>query len=89
MAQLHTYLSKEDFERLSQICEAEQCTPYMLAKIAILDKIHSYNLKEKATSHKDKSPGQAEKIPLEVIEIPKKSSDERAREIADAVRQLL
>ena len=47
MSKVHSYLSKADHEMLLKVCEAEGCKPYMLVKMAILDKIHSYPLNEK------------------------------------------
>ena len=74
MSQVHTYLSKDDYERLSQICEAEGCTPYMLAKVALLDKIHGYPLK---------TAGPEPTAP------PPPTTEAKARGIADDVRQRL
>ena len=56
MAKVHSYLSKEDHDILLKVCEAEGCKPYTLVKMAILDKIHSYPLKEKT-----EQPGEIEK----------------------------
>jgi len=49
-------LSKENFDRMSKICEAEGCTPYMLAKMALLDKIHSYSLKGEGAESSTRPP---------------------------------
>ena len=59
----------------------------MLAKIAILDKIYSYALKEKGYSPKEREAEQPEEIGK--VGIPQKTPDERGRGIADAVKQLL
>ena len=80
MSQINTYLSRKDYERLLRICEEERCSSYTLAKIAILDKIHNYSLNQK----------KAEPVKETRTTKPSKTiSDEKARGIAEGVRQFM
>ena len=87
MSQINTYLSREDYERLLRICEEERCSSYTLAKIAILDKIHNYTLKEKSYTVKGREAKQLEES--RKAKILKPSPDEKARGIAEGVRKFL
>ncbi len=46
MSRVMTYLNKKDHERFTQVCEKEDCTPYMLFKKAVLDHIYAYPLEK-------------------------------------------
>ena len=80
MSQINTYLSRKDYERLLRICEEERCSSYTLAKIAILDKIHNYSLREQEVEHTNKT---------RTVKPPKTIPDEKARGIAEGVRKFL
>ena len=75
MSKIHSYLSKEEHERLLKVCEAEGCKPYMLVKMATLDRIYNYKLKEQGSEQSGdaETPGSHERTPkaLDVAETVK------------------
>lgn len=77
-------MSREDFDRMSKICEAEGCTPYMLAKMALLDKIHGYSLKDR---------GAEEPVETETPGPPERTSetgpDVNAMDVAETVKKII
>ncbi len=46
MSRVMTYLSKDEYARFRNICDREDCTPYMLIKKAVLDHIWAYPLEK-------------------------------------------
>ena len=80
MSKVHSYLSKEDHERLLKVCEAEGCKPYMMVKMAILDRIHSYPLKEEG----------AEQPPAATSgDTSSNSNGEKAKDVVAKVKAIL
>ena len=77
---VQTYLNRKDYEKLLKVCEEEKCSPYTLAKMAILDKIHNYNLKEQ----RSEQPGETK--PLGSTE---KTTDVKAMGVAETVKNLM
>lgn len=77
---VQTYLKKKDYDKLLKVCEAEGCSPYTLAKMAILDRIHNYNLKEK----RSEQPGETE-----TSGSSEKTLDEKARNVAEEAKKII
>ena len=80
MSKVHSYLSKEDHDRLLKVCEAEGCNPYTLVKMAILDKIHNYKLKEQGTEQLGKT---------EKKDLPGTKQKEKAMDVAETVKEII
>lgn len=82
MSKIHSYLSKEEHERLLKVCEAERCKPYMIVKMAVLDKIYNYPLKE----------GGAEQSPAPAAtpgETSSNSNNKRVKDVVAKVKEIL
>lgn len=47
------YLSREQYTRMKEVCEKEGCTPYSLAKKALVDHIMAYPLEKPPASEKE------------------------------------
>ena len=88
MSRVMTYLSKKDHDRFTEVCEREECTPYMLFKKAVLDHIWAYPLEKAPPSEKeDLKPDLGEAAVEEVAE-PEPAMGQ-AEEIAESVRKIL
>jgi len=88
MSRVMTYLSKEEYARFREICEREQCTPYMLFKTAVLDHIWAYPL-ENAPASEEKGLKQD----LEAVDITDSPEPETSKleadEVSERVRKIL
>jgi len=77
---VQTYLSRKDYERLLKVCESEGCSPYTLAKMALLDKIHNYNLKEQ----RSEQPGETE-----TLGSTERTPDVNVMDVAESVKEIM
>jgi len=83
-----TYLSKDEYARFRNICDREDCTPYMLIKKAVLDHIWAYPL-EKAPAPENEALKQdlGKTKTMEVVEPEAAMKD--AGGLSESVRKIL
>jgi len=83
-----TYLSKDEYARFRNICDREECTPYMLIKKAVLDHIWAYPLeKDPASENMGLKQNLEETVITEVAEPEPAITD--AEELSESVRKIL
>lgn len=85
MSRVMTYLSKDEYARFREVCEREECTPYMLIKTAVLDHIWAYPREKPPVSEKE-----ALKPALETDIAPEPETPKiDAEELSESVRRIL
>lgn len=83
-----TYLSKDEYARFRNICDREDCTPYMLIKKAVLDHIWAYPLETPPASENEALKQVSEETaPMEVVEPEAAMAD--AGGLSESVRRIL
>jgi len=83
-----TYLSKDEYARFRNICDREECTPYMLIKKAVLDHIWAYPLEKAPASENMGLKQNLEETVITEVAEPKPAITD-AEELSESVRKIL
>ena len=75
------YLSKDERDRFMRVCEKEGCTPYALAKKALLEHIWNYPLEEGSAPEKD-TEGRETEGPTPEVSV-EEASEKHMKEVRD------
>jgi len=82
-----TYLSKDEHARFKEICDREDCTPYMLIKKAVLDHIWAYPLENASYAEKEEiKPDLGENA---ITDAPESEPSVEPEAVSDRVKKIL